>query len=245
MKIKKIDDYQSWYIESEDTALIIDPWLDKVMQPKSNFFINRAREENALITDEMIDKVACILLSAPFEDHFHEKSLKRFDPSTLVLTSKPSVKKLKKLGFTNIEVLKSGIQKNIGDLEIKAHDAGFPYNYLWTFSFEIIQGEKVLYFESHVDKPSRIRQKGLKADCAILTTEEVKILGLLPLSNSSKATLKILEELECKNIMIQGSDPSETKGLISYFLKIGEENLELFSNNGIKAFKEAGSEVTI
>ena len=75
MKIKKIDDYQSWYIESEDTALIIDPWLDKVMQPKSNFFINRAREENALITDEMIDKVACILISAPFEDHFHEKSL--------------------------------------------------------------------------------------------------------------------------------------------------------------------------
>ena len=245
MKIKKIDDYQSWYIESEDTALIIDPWLDKVMQPKSNFFINRAREENALITDEMISKVACILISAPFEDHFHEKSLKRFDSSTLVLTSKPSVKKLKKLGFTNIEVLKSGIQKNIGDLEIKAHDAGFPYNYLWTFSFEIIQGERVLYFESHVDKPSRIRQKGLKADCAILTTEEVKILGLLPLSNSSEATLKILEELECKNIMIQGSDPSETKGLISYFLKIGEENLELFSNNGIKAFKEAGSEVTI
>ena len=245
MKIKKIDNYQSWYIESEDTALIIDPWLDKVMQPKSNFFINRTRNENALITDEMIDKVACILISAPFEDHFHEKSLKRFDPSTLVLTSKPSVKKLKKLGFNNIETLRAGAQKNIGDLLIRTHDAGFPYNYLWTFSFEIIQGGKVLYFESHVDNPSRIRQKGLKADCAILTTEEVKILGLLPLSNSSEATLKILEELECKNIMIQGSDPSETKGLISYFLKIGEENLDLFSNNGIKAFKEAGSEVTI
>lgn len=245
MKIKKIDDYQSWYIESEDTALIIDPWLDKVMQPKSNFFINRTRNENALITDEMIDKVACILISAPFEDHFHEKSLKRFDPSTLVLTSKPSVKKLKKLGFNNIETLRAGAQKNIGDLLIRAHDAGFPYNYLWTLSFEIIQAGKVLYFESHVDKPSRIRQKGLKADCAILTTEEVKILGLLPLSNSSETTLKILEVLECKNIMIQGSDPSETKGLISYFLKIGEENLELFSNNGIKAFKEAGSEVTI
>ena len=245
MKIIKIDDYQSWYIESDDVAIIIDPWLDKVMQPKSNFFINRKRNENALITDEMIDKVACILISAPFEDHFHERSLKRFDPSTLVLTSKPSVKKLKKLGFNNIETLRAGAQKNIGDLLIRAHDAGFPYNYLWTFSFEIIQGSKVLYFESHVDNPSRIRQKGLKADCAILTTEEVKILGLLPLSNSSEATLKILEELECKNIMIQGSDPSETKGLISYFLKIGEENLELFSNNGIKAFKEAGSEVTI
>ena len=63
MKIKKIDDYQSWYIESDDVAIIIDPWLDKVMQPKSNFFINRARSENALITEEMISKVKCILIS--------------------------------------------------------------------------------------------------------------------------------------------------------------------------------------
>ena len=31
MKIIKIDDYQSWYVEY-DKAIIIDPWLDKVMQ---------------------------------------------------------------------------------------------------------------------------------------------------------------------------------------------------------------------
>ena len=245
MKITKIDDYQSWYIESNDVAIIIDPWLDKVMQPKSNLFINRARDENALITGEMISKVSCILISAPFEDHFHEKSLMKFDRDTLVLTSKPSKNKLRKLGFNNIQILRAGTQKDIGDLKLKTHDAGFPYNYLWTFSFEIIQGDKVLYFESHVDKASRIREKGLKADCAILTTEEVKILGLLSLSNSSETTLEILKELECKNIMIQGSDPGETKGLISYFLKIGKENLQLFSDSGIKAFKEAGSEVTI
>ena len=98
----------------------------------------------------MISKVSCILISAPFEDHFHETSLMRFDRNTLVLTSKPSERKLKKLGFNNIETLRAGTQKNIGDLSIKAHDAGFPYNYLWTFSFEIIQGDKVLYFESHI-----------------------------------------------------------------------------------------------
>ena len=89
MKITKIDDYQSWYIESNDVAIIIDPWLDKVMQPKSNLFINRARDENALITGEMISKVSCILISAPFEDHYHEKRLMKFDRDTLVLTSKP------------------------------------------------------------------------------------------------------------------------------------------------------------
>ena len=245
MKIIKIDDYQSWYVESDEEAIIIDPWLDKVMQPKSNLFINRSRNENALITEEMINKVSCILISAPFEDHFHEKSLKRFDPTTLVLSSKPSEKKLRKLGFNNIETLRAGTQKNIGDLLIKAHDAGFPYNFLWTFSFEIIQGDKVLYFESHVDKPSRIKQKGLKADCAILTTEEVKILGLLSLSNSSETSLKILKELECKNIMVQGSDPAETKGLISYFLKIGKENLRIFRSNDINIYKDPGSEVII
>ena len=54
MKIIKIDDYQSWYVESDDEAIIIDPWLDKVMQPKSNLFINRSRNENALITEDMI-----------------------------------------------------------------------------------------------------------------------------------------------------------------------------------------------
>mgnify|MGYP001160905466 CR=1 FL=1 len=245
MKIKKIDDYQSWYIESDNTAIIIDPWLDKVMQPKSNFFINRSRDQNALIDDEMINKVSCILISAPFEDHLHEKSLKKFDPKTLVLTSKPSEKKLKKLGFCNIEILKAGNQKCLGDLKIKTHDAGYPYNYLWTFSFEIIHEDKILYFESHVDTPYRIRQKGLKADCAILTSEEVKILGLLRLSNSSETTLEILKELECKNIMIQGSDPAETKGFISYFLKIGKENLEIFERNNINVFKDPGSEVII
>ena len=107
MKIIKIDDYQSWYVESDDEAIIIDPWLDKVMQPKSNLFINRSRNENALITEDMISKVSCILISAPFEDHFHEKSLKRFDPNTFILTTKPSEKKLRKLGFNNIEVLKA------------------------------------------------------------------------------------------------------------------------------------------
>ena len=64
MKIIKIDDYQSWYVESDDEAIIIDPWLDKVMQPKSNLFINRSRNENALITEEMITKV-CLLYTSP------------------------------------------------------------------------------------------------------------------------------------------------------------------------------------
>ena len=80
------------------------------MQPKSNLFINRARNENALITEEMISKVSCILISAPFEDHFHEKSLRDLI-QTLVLTSKPSEKKLRKLGFNNIEVLKLELKK--------------------------------------------------------------------------------------------------------------------------------------
>ncbi|MDA9730098.1 hypothetical protein N9V06_03890 [SAR86 cluster bacterium] len=68
----------------------------------------------------------------------------------------------------------------------------------------------------------------------------------LPLFSSiPESSLKILKELECKNIMIQGSDPAETKGLISYFLKIGKENLGIFRSNDIKIYKDPGSEVII
>jgi hypothetical protein len=28
MKVKKADDYQSWFIEERNEALLIDPWLD-------------------------------------------------------------------------------------------------------------------------------------------------------------------------------------------------------------------------
>ena len=118
MKIIKIDDYQSWYVESDDEAIIIDPWLDKVMQPKSNLFINRARNENALITEDMINKVSCILISAPFEDHFHEKSLKRFDQYTC-LNQQTLRKEIKKLGFNNIEVLKMEFKKILVILQSK------------------------------------------------------------------------------------------------------------------------------
>ena len=45
--------------------------------------------------------------------------------------------------------------------------------------------------------------------------------------------------------MIQGSDPAETKGFISYFLKIGKENLRIFKSNNINVYKDPGSEVVI
>ena len=28
MKVKKADDYQSWFVEEGDEALLIDPWFD-------------------------------------------------------------------------------------------------------------------------------------------------------------------------------------------------------------------------
>ena len=40
MKIIKADNYQTWYIEHLDSAILIDPWLTNTLQPdRRNFFL--------------------------------------------------------------------------------------------------------------------------------------------------------------------------------------------------------------
>ena len=38
MKIIKADNYQTWYIEHLDSAILIDPWLTNTLQPELFLF---------------------------------------------------------------------------------------------------------------------------------------------------------------------------------------------------------------
>ena len=44
MKIIKADNYQTWYIEHLDSAILIDPWLTNTLQPEGTFFIQRRKK---------------------------------------------------------------------------------------------------------------------------------------------------------------------------------------------------------
>ena len=54
MKIIKADNYQTWYIEEDDQAILIDPWLSNKLKPDNSFFIQREKENDISITKEQI-----------------------------------------------------------------------------------------------------------------------------------------------------------------------------------------------
>ena len=78
MEIKKADDYQSWYINQDDKALLIDPWFDSSLVEGKGWFLQRKKIKKTELTEEEISKVQDIIISAPFEDHLHLKTLKDF-----------------------------------------------------------------------------------------------------------------------------------------------------------------------
>ena len=44
MKIIKADNYQTWYLENNNNAILIDPWLTNTLQPEGSFFIQRKKK---------------------------------------------------------------------------------------------------------------------------------------------------------------------------------------------------------
>ena len=45
MKVKKADDYQSWFIEECNEALLIDPWFDFALVDGKGWFLQRKKEK--------------------------------------------------------------------------------------------------------------------------------------------------------------------------------------------------------
>ena len=78
MKVKKADDYQSWFIEESNEALLIDPWFDYALVDGNGWFLQRKKEKKSYLTEDEISQVRNIIITAPFEDHLHFNTLKEF-----------------------------------------------------------------------------------------------------------------------------------------------------------------------
>ena len=57
MKIIKADNYQTWYLEHLDSAVLIDPWLTNTLQPEGTFFIQRRKKNPTCLSENHINKV--------------------------------------------------------------------------------------------------------------------------------------------------------------------------------------------
>ena len=219
MKILKADNYQTWYFEESGSAIIVDPWLTKMLQPKGKFFIQREKANSSCLSDQDINKIKAIIITAPFEDHLHYESIKMFSVKTPIYTSTLVRSVLIRNNIRNPIHILDEAGSVICNLNIKALPTSYPY-YKTTFSILIKnKNNKKILHEGHVLNFKHIKENKINADVAILTAENTKLFGLISLGMDYKKTIKACKLLNSKTLFITGNNPQETQGFIKKFLK--------------------------
>ena len=238
MKVKKADDYQSWFIEEGKEALLIDPWFDSFLVEGRGWFLQRKKEKKSFLTEDEISQVKNIVITAPFEDHLHFNTLKKFSSANIWCSSQVKSILLKK-NFKN-KIFELSSSNSIGNLEVRVYPAGFPYNST-AYCLHILNDEGFAVFhEGHVVNKKVIQNNSIKADIAILTGEEVKFFGLITLSMNTRKAIETCKLLKAKKLFITGSNPLKNSGFINNFLKFKKLDNDALDNN-IEVFYDAGS----
>ena len=243
MRILKADDYQTWLIEQDDFGVLIDPWLDKKLNPSNSVLLQRERNEASSLSQDELDKVKIVIITAPFIDHLHIPSIKKLNKKVKIVTTKKVKKILIKNQIENPICCINNQGMEFGPFKLSIFPAGFPYS--WTaFCFFLENNEgKVLFHEGHTANFNALKRIGKKCDTVLITLDEVKFLGLITLSMDFKEGLRIASLLGAKQIMATGTQPNEVKGLIKYFLSTNQGH-ELKSNE-FDLYTKKGDEVLL
>jgi hypothetical protein len=140
-------------------------------------FTKKKREKNFL-TKEEIAQVKNIVITAPFEDHLHFKTLKEFPTVEIWCSSQiRSILLKKKLPNKLNELSKSS--NFIGALEVKVYPAGFPYN-TTAYCLHISNDEGFSVFhEGHVVNKKIIKIMILKQMLLFLLVKRLSFLDYL------------------------------------------------------------------
>ena len=245
MRVLKADDYQTWYIDEDNFSVLIDPWLDKRLNPHSSFILQREREVPSCLNEKDLSKVKAVIITAPFVDHFHLPSLKKLNKDVQIITTSRVKKTLEKKGFLNRVTCVGNNPIEIGPFKLSAYPAGFPYNWSsFCFYLENNKGKR-LFQESHVANLSLIKKINQTCDLALITVDSVKLLGVLKLSMSLEQSIKVTSLLGAKKLMATGTSPFLLKGLIRKLL-LTESKLKNYSiEGGPQVLYKRGDEVIL
>ena len=238
MKIIKADNYQTWYLEHNNNAILIDPWLTNTLQPEGSFFIQRKKNNSSCLSKVEIDKVNGIIITAPFEDHLHLESINML-ADIPIYTSKIVKKQLIKNYIQNRIYILSEQTTKVNDLNIKALPTSYPY-YKTTFSLLIEDSEgNSVFHEGHRVNFKYLNENNIKSEIAILTAEETKLFGFIQLGMNYRNTLKAANILGSSQLFITGNNPEQTQGFIKNFLKTKSFNINDLSKE-INVYKNEG-----
>tara|TARA_Y100001954_G_scaffold26130_1_gene23731 strand:+ start:43 stop:774 length:732 start_codon:yes stop_codon:yes gene_type:complete len=238
MKIIKADNYQTWYLEHNNNAILIDPWLTNTLQPEGSFFIQRKKNNSSCLSKVEIGKVNGIIITAPFEDHLHLESINML-ADIPIYTSNIVKKQLIKNNIQNKIYILSEQTTKVNDLNIKALPTSYPY-YRTTFSL-LIEDNKgnSVFHEGHRVNFKYLNENNIKAEIAILTAEETKLFGFIQLGMNYRNTLKAANMLGSSQLFITGNNPEQTQGFIKNFLKTKSFNIDDLSKE-INVYKNEG-----
>ena len=243
MRVLKADDYQTWYIDEDNFSVLIDPWLDKRLNPHSSFILQREREVPSCLNEKDLSKVKAVIITAPFVDHFHLPSLKRLNKDVQIITTSRVKKTLEKKGFLNRVTCVGNNPIEIGPFKLSAYPAGFPYNWSsFCFYLENNKGKR-LFQESHVANLSLIKKINQTCDLALITVDSVKLLGVLKLSMSLEQSIKVTSLLGAKKLMATGTSPFLLKGLIRKLLLTESKQKNFSIEGGLQILYERGDEL--
>jgi len=245
MRVLKADDYQTWYIDEDNFSVLIDPWLDKRLNPHSSFILQREREVPSCLNEKDLSKVKAVIITAPFVDHFHLPSLKKLNKDVQIITTSRVKKTLEKKGFLNRVTCVGNNPIEIGPFKLSAYPAGFPYNWSsFCFYLENNKGKR-LFQESHVANLSLIKKINQTCDLALITVDSVKLLGVLKLSMSLEQSLKVTSLLGAKKLMATGTSPFLLKGLIRKVLLTESKQKNYSIEGGPQVLYKRGDEVIL
>jgi len=238
MKIIKADNYQTWYLEHNNNAILIDPWLTNTLQPEGSFFIQRKKNNSSCLSKDEIDKVNGIIITAPFDDHLHLESINMLGDIPIYTSNIVKNQLIKKYIQNEIYILSEQTIK-VNDLNIKALPTSYPY-YRTTFSLliEDSNGNSVFH-EGHRVNFKYLNENNIKAEIAILTAEETKLFGFIQLGMNYRNTLKATNILGSSQLFITGNNPEQTQGFIKNFLKTKSFNIDDLSKE-INVYKNEG-----
>ena len=158
MRVVKADDYQTWFIEEDGFGVLIDPWLDKKLNPESSVLLQRERQETSSLSQKELDRVKVVIITAPFIDHLHIPSIKKLSNKVKIITTKKVRKILIKNQIDNpIDCIDNQVME-IGPFKLSFFPAGFPYSWsAFCFFLENTEG-KTIFHEGHTANFRNLRR---------------------------------------------------------------------------------------
>jgi L-ascorbate metabolism protein UlaG (beta-lactamase superfamily) len=212
VRLRRLDDYQSWALESQGKRLLIDPWLTHEWSlPPGHWLFGRTRE--APVGIEHYLPVDALILTGDFSDHLHKATLQHIPKALPAFAPRAAANALRKLGFENVTTLRNEEKGNPWPgLEIEAVASGFPYSHR-ALGYAFKEKDTTIYFEPHLIHLGRAKRLG-PLDAVVAPVQSVRLMGL-PFAMSAERAVQAARELKPKKWIPTGNEPQLGRGLFS------------------------------